>query len=97
MGCILPGSAVVGFSGQEHWSGFPCPAPGDLLNPGIKPTSLTAPALAGRVFTTRTTWDAFGGPHVILKKSASYLKAVMQATPVIYSIRIISVTLQLLV
>ena len=69
----------------------------EILNPGITPTSLTSPALAGRVFTTRTTWDAFGGPHVILKKSASYLKAVMQATPVIYSIRIISVTLQLLV
>ena len=24
-----------GFSRQEYWSGFPCPSPGDLLNPGI--------------------------------------------------------------
>ena len=27
------------FSRQEHWSGFPFPSPGDLPNPGIKPTS----------------------------------------------------------
>jgi len=25
------------FSRQEHWSRFPCPPPGDLPNPGIKP------------------------------------------------------------
>ena len=24
------------FSGQEYWSGLPCPPPGDLPNPGIK-------------------------------------------------------------
>ena len=28
-----------GFFSQECWSGLPCPAPGDLLNPGIKPRS----------------------------------------------------------
>ena len=28
-----------GFSRQEYWSGFPCPPPGDLPNPGIKPRS----------------------------------------------------------
>ena len=27
-----------GFSRQEYWNGFPCLPPGDLLNPGIKPT-----------------------------------------------------------
>ena len=26
-----------GFSRQEHWSGWPCPPPGDLPHPGIKP------------------------------------------------------------
>ena len=26
----------MGFSGQEYWSGLPCPAPRDLSNPGIK-------------------------------------------------------------
>ena len=29
-----------GFSRQEHWSGLPCPSPGDLSDPGIEPTSL---------------------------------------------------------
>ena len=29
----------LGSSGQEHWSGLPCPPPGDLPNPGIKSRS----------------------------------------------------------
>ena len=33
-----------GFSRQEHWSGLPCPPPGDLPNPGIKPRSPTLQA-----------------------------------------------------
>ena len=28
-----------GFSRQEYWSGLPCPPPGDLPHPGIKPRS----------------------------------------------------------
>ena len=48
----------MGFSRQEYWSGLPCPPPGDLPNPGIEPTSLTCPALAGRFFTTSATWEA---------------------------------------
>ena len=44
----------MGFSRQEHWSGFPCPPPRDLPNPGIGPTSLMSPALEGGFFTTRT-------------------------------------------
>ena len=28
-----------GFSREEYWSGLPCPPPGDLPNPGIKPRS----------------------------------------------------------
>ena len=39
----------IEFSRQEYWSGFPFPSPGDLPDPGIKPTSL---ALTGRFFTT---------------------------------------------
>ena len=31
----------MGFSGQEYWSGLPCPSPADLLHPGIK---LASPA-----------------------------------------------------
>ena len=29
----------MGFSRQEYWSGLPFPSPGDLPNPGLKPTS----------------------------------------------------------
>ena len=29
----------MGFSRQEHWSGLPCPSPGDLPDPGIKTRS----------------------------------------------------------
>ena len=29
----------MGFPRQEYWSGLPCPPPGDLPNPGIKPRS----------------------------------------------------------
>ena len=36
-------------SRQEYWSGLLFPSPGDLPDPGIKPTS---PALAGGFFTT---------------------------------------------
>ena len=40
------------FSGQEYWSGLPCPPPGDLPDPRIEPTSLVSPALVGWFFTT---------------------------------------------
>ena len=48
----------MGFSRQECWSGFPCPPPGDLPDPGIEPVSLKSTVLAGRFFTTSTTWEA---------------------------------------
>ena len=35
----------MGFSRQEYWSGLPCPSPGHLPYPGIKPESLMSPAL----------------------------------------------------
>ena len=34
-----------------------CPSPGDIPNPGIKPVSLTSPALADEFFTIRATWE----------------------------------------
>ena len=51
-------SLSVGFSRQEYCSGLPCHPLGNLPNPGIKPTSLASPPLAGRFFTTVTTWEA---------------------------------------
>ena len=35
----------MGFFRQEYWSGLPCPLPGDLPDPGIKPASPVFPAL----------------------------------------------------
>ena len=46
------------FFRQEYWSGLSFHTPGDLLNPGIEPTSLVSPALAGGFFTTSTSWEA---------------------------------------
>ena len=43
---------AMGFSGQEYWSGLPCPSPEDLPDPGVEPTSPASPALAGGFFTT---------------------------------------------
>ena len=48
----------MGFSRQEYWSWLPCPPPGDLPDPGIKPLSLKSLALSGGFFTTSTTWKA---------------------------------------
>ena len=50
----------MGFSRQEYWSGLPCPIPGDLPDPGIKPASHKTPALAGRFFTALPP----GKPHM---------------------------------
>ena len=40
----------MGFSRQEYLSRLKCPSPGDLSDPGIKPTSLTSPTLSGGGF-----------------------------------------------
>ena len=57
----------MGFSRQEYWSGLPFASPEDLPNPGIKPSSLTSPALAGGFFTTSAAWEALSrvyGLHI---------------------------------
>ena len=54
--CQVPLS--MGFSRQDYWSGLPFPSPGDLPDPGIKPVSLTSPALTNRFFTIGATWEA---------------------------------------
>ena len=40
------------FSKPEYWNGLPCPSPGNLPSPGIKPKSLAPPALAHGFFPT---------------------------------------------
>ena len=46
------------FFSQEYQSGLPFPSPRDLPDSGIEPASPVSPALAGRFFTTSTTWGA---------------------------------------
>ena len=64
------------FSRQEYWSGLPClpawhlPDPGP--DPGIEPTSLMSPALAGRFFTTSTNWEA---PQILYYINSLLFKA----------------------
>ena len=50
--CQVPLS--MAYSRQEYRSGLPFLSPGDLPDPGIEPTSLASPALAGGFFTTAT-------------------------------------------
>ena len=49
MDCSSQAPLSMGFPRQEYWGGLLFPSPGDLPEPGIKPTS---PALAGGFFTT---------------------------------------------
>ena len=46
-------SLSMEFSRQQYWSEFPFPTPGDLSNPGIKPTSPASPILASGFFNLR--------------------------------------------
>ena len=65
----------MGFSRQEHWSGLPCPPPGDLPNPGIEPPSSTlqagslslrhqgSPRFYVWAFKKKNTWKASPTSH----------------------------------
>ena len=44
--------SLPGFSALEILSGLPFPTPRDPPNPGIEPTWLRSPSLAGVIFTT---------------------------------------------
>ena len=63
----------MGFSRQEYWSGLPCPPPGDLPNPGIEPMSLMSPAVAGRFFTTSTTYEALPSDQMVVSTFRVFL------------------------
>ena len=66
-------SLSVGFPRQEHWSGLPSPSPGDLLDPGMEPSSLVSPALADEFFTTSAAWEAIYVSKQCSKRSAHIL------------------------
>ena len=65
----------MGFSKQEYWNGLSCPPPGDLSHPGIEPTSLMSPALAGRFFTVAPP----GKPFRLLRDSDMKLRPEMMS------------------
>ena len=50
----------MGFSRQEYWSGLPCPPAGDLPDPGPRDRTRVSrhSCIAGRLFTTSSTWEA---------------------------------------
>ena len=50
--CSLPSSSAHGILQARilEWIAMPFPSPGDLPDPGVEPTSLMSPALAGRFF-----------------------------------------------
>ena len=50
----------MGFPRQEYCSGLPFPNPGDLPDPGIKPTSLASSTMAGGYIITEPP----GKPHI---------------------------------
>ena len=60
-------SLSMGFSRQEYWSGLSCLPPGNLPDPGVEPTFLMSPALAGRFFTTELP----GRPLLYARDSAN--------------------------
>ena len=59
MDCSPPVSSVCEiFQARILESRFPFPPPGNRPYPGIKPTSLASPELAGGFLTTSITWEA---------------------------------------
>ena len=56
----------MGFPKQEYCNGLPYSPPGGLPDPGIQPTSLGSPVLAGGFFATSATWEA---PYVYVSVS----------------------------
>ena len=60
MDCNPPGSSLsMGFSRQEHCSGWPSPSPGELPDPGIEPGS---PALQADTFTISADHSSLMSP-----------------------------------
>ena len=75
MDCSHQCPLSIGFSRQEYWSGLPFPPAENLPNPGIEPSSLTSPALAGRLFITLQTGEPnknFPGQHLLINELTAW-------------------------
>ena len=62
MDCSPQAPLSMGFSRQKYWSGLPLPSPGDLPDPGVKPSSPLSAAVAGTLFSS----VCCGGRHPLL-------------------------------
>ena len=60
MDCSPTVPKMVGLSRQEYLSGFSCPLPGDLPDPGTEPASPVPSYIAGGLFTT----ELLGKPYM---------------------------------
>ena len=58
MDCSPPGSSVHGILQARIQEWVAVPSSKGSSHRGIKPTSLMSPAMAGRLFITRATWEA---------------------------------------
>ena len=67
----------MGFSRQEYWSVLPFPPPGDISDPGTKPTSLGSPALAGGFFITLPPGNLY--MHYQILPSQNYVIGIITA------------------
>ena len=72
-----PGFSVQEFSRQEYWSGLPCPAPRDLPNPRVEPTSPAAPTLQEDC----TKQPLFKAPACVAFVNVASTKACPMASP----------------
>ena len=61
----------MGFSRHEYWSGLPFPSPGDLPDPGIKP-SLSR--IVGRRFTVQATRETKNPSGAFFKQNIEFIK-----------------------
>ena len=79
MDCVARQAPLsMGFSRQECWSGWPCPPPGDLPNPGIKPKSSALQA------------DSFPSEPPGKPKTKYYMKFTTGTSPVIQWLRLLT-------
>ena len=58
MASSLPGSSSLGILQARTLEWVAMPSSGDLPDPGMEPTSLVSPALAGGFLTTSATGEA---------------------------------------
>ena len=60
----------MGFSRQEFWSGLPFPSPGDLPDPGIKPTfpALQADVILSRYSLNEAITSVFCGSYIVWRE-----------------------------